>query len=60
MDIINWLIANYHITLPIVVALLYLIVINTGTKKDDRIFWKLYNWLKLHGIKLPRLTKKDE
>jgi len=57
MDIINWLIAN-HITLPVVVALLYLIVIST--KKDGRIFWKLYSWLKSQGVKLPTLTKKDE
>jgi|TARA_B110000879_G_scaffold118492_1_gene157421 hypothetical protein len=56
----DFLMENYLIISGAILTIIWLIVSATSTKKDDKIFWLVYDRLKEIMPMLPKLRKKDE
>ena len=56
----DFLMEHYLIISGALVTIIWLIVSATSTKKDDKIFWLVYDRLKEIMPMLPKLRKKDE
>jgi len=56
----DFLMEHYLIISGAIVTIIWLIVSATSTKKDDKIFWLVYDRLKEIMPMLPKLRKKDE
>tara|TARA_B110000259_G_scaffold89723_1_gene104287 strand:- start:2981 stop:3160 length:180 start_codon:yes stop_codon:yes gene_type:complete len=56
----DFLMENYLIISGAIVTIIWLIVSATSTKKDDKIFWLVYDRLKEIMPMLPKLRRKDE
>jgi len=56
----DFLMEHYLIISGALVTIIWLIVSATSTKKDDKIFWLIYDRLKEIMPQLPKLKRKDE
>ncbi len=56
----DFLMENYLIISGAILTIIWLIVSATSTKKDDKIFWLVYDRLKEIMPMLPKLRKQDE
>jgi hypothetical protein len=56
----DFLMEHYLIISGALVTIIWLIVSATSTKKDDKIFWLIYDRLKEIMPMLPKLKRKDE
>ena len=56
----DFLMENYLIISGAILTIIWLIVSATSTKKDDKIFWLVYDRLKEIMPLLPKLRRKDE
>lgn len=56
----DFLIEHYLIISAAIVTIIWLIVSATSTKKDDKIFWLVYDRLKEIMPMLPKLKRKNE
>jgi len=56
----DFLMEHYLIISGALVTIIWLIVSATSTKKDDKIFWLIYDRLKEIMPLLPKLKRKDE
>jgi hypothetical protein len=56
----DFLMENYLIISGAILTIIWLIVSATSTKKDDKIFWLVYDRLKEIMPMLPKLRRKDE
>mgnify|MGYP003626762433 FL=1 len=56
----DFLMEHYLIISGAILTIIWLIVSATSTKKDDKIFWLVYDRLKEIMPMLPKLRKKDE
>lgn len=56
----DFLMEHYLIISGALVTIIWLIVSATSTKKDDKIFWLVYDRLKEIMPALPKLKRKDE
>mgnify|MGYP006141372753 FL=1 len=56
----DFLMEHYLIISGAILTIIWLIVSATSTKKDDKIFWLVYDRLKEIMPMLPKLRRKDE
>ena len=56
----DFLMEHYLIISGAILTIIWLIVSATSTKKDDKIFWLVYDRLKEIMPMLPKLRQKDE
>ena len=55
----DWIIENWYVLTPFVLLVLGTIALNTrGTKTDDKIYYRLVEFVESMGIKLPAFVPR--
>jgi hypothetical protein len=55
----EWIIANWYVLTPFVLLVLGTIALNTrGTKTDDKIYYRLVEFVESMGVKLPAFVPR--